>query len=145
MVHDLYDLGHIEKVYNLYGPTECTTYATCMCVSREYDGIFASIGRHLENFSKIIIVDENLAMVKNGQKGEILIGGKCVGKGYYQNTELSEEKFITVNGEFFYRTGDIGAFENDVISFYGRIDSQIKNIDAYYICNAYKIMHYLHH
>ena len=126
LVHDLYDLGHIEKVYNLYGPTECTTYATCMCVSREYDGIFASIGRHLENFSKIIIVDENLAMVKNGQKGEILIGGKCVGKGYYQNTELSEEKFITVNGEFFYRTGDIGAFENDVISFYGRIDSQIK-------------------
>lgn len=26
-----------------------------------------------------------------------------------------------------------------------KIDSQIKNIDAYYICNAYKIMHYLHH
>lgn len=126
LVDNLYDLGHVEKVYNLYGPTECTTYATGWRVQKGDRVIFSSIGNELKDFSSVTIVNDTLEPVGDLQKGEILIGGKGVGKGYYKDEVLSKQKFIIINGRTFYRTGDIGAVEGNRIVFYGRADTQIK-------------------
>ncbi|GHT91052.1 hypothetical protein FACS1894122_02720 [Alphaproteobacteria bacterium] len=125
IVDGLYNLKNVKKVYNLYGPTECTTYATCFLTERNSKEIFTPIGKALSN-SAITIVDENSNTVSSGAKGEILISGRCVGIGYYNNCESTEEKFVTLNGQRFYKTGDIGFIENDILFYCGRIDHQIK-------------------
>ncbi|MDR3179397.1 MAG: amino acid adenylation domain-containing protein [Holosporaceae bacterium] len=125
IVDELYKLENIQKVYNLYGPTECTTYATCFLTKRNTKDTFVSIGGALSN-AKIIVVDEQLQEVSSETKGEILIGGQCVGIGYYGNQKSTDEKFVTLNGERFYRTEDIGFVKNDLLFYCGRIDHQIK-------------------
>lgn len=128
IVDDLYKFNHIEKVYNLYGPTECTTYATYFLTRPNKQETMVSIGAPLSN-SKIIVVDEQLKSVGTGQKGEILIGGDCVGLGYYNQPDLTNEKFICIPSykDKFYRTGDIGYVDIDGnLAYVGRIDDQIK-------------------
>ncbi|MDR0580843.1 MAG: non-ribosomal peptide synthetase, partial [Holosporaceae bacterium] len=125
IVNDLYKTGNVGKVYNLYGPTECTTYATYFLTEKNSEATFVSIGSALAN-AKIFVADENLQEVSSGIKGEILIGGQCVGIGYYNNNESTNEKFIMSNGVRFYRTGDIGFVKDGLLFYCGRIDHQIK-------------------
>jgi amino acid adenylation domain-containing protein len=125
IVNDLYKTGNVEKVYNLYGPTECTTYATYFLTEKNSESTFVSIGSALDN-AKIVVADENLREAASGVRGEILIGGQCVGIGYHNNNESTNEKFIMLNGERFYRTGDIGFIQDGLLFYCGRIDHQIK-------------------
>lgn len=46
-------------------------------------------------------------------QGEILIGGKNVGVGYYNNPEKTKEDFVIRNGKRYFATGDIGEFRED--------------------------------
>ncbi|KAK6041098.1 CoA ligase 4 domain protein [Cooperia oncophora] len=46
-------------------------------------------------------------------QGEILIGGKCVAIGYYNNPEKTKEDFVERNGKRYFATGDIGEFRED--------------------------------
>ncbi|MFA5075513.1 MAG: AMP-binding protein, partial [Candidatus Babeliales bacterium] len=128
IVDDLYKFNHIEKVYNLYGPTECTTYATCFLAQRNIQETMVPIGTPLSN-SRVIVVDEYLKQKLPGQKGEILIGGDCVGLGYYNQPDLTDKKFVNIpyyEGKF-YRTGDIGYVDNEGnLAYVGRMDDQIK-------------------
>jgi amino acid adenylation domain len=59
--------------------------------------------------------------------GELWIGGAGLAAGYFNNPSLTEERFIKVDGERWYRTGDRGAWApGPLIMFLGRIDSQVK-------------------
>lgn len=117
-------IKHID-VFNMYGPTETTvtvTYHPCS----EQDPYYPSIGKALPN-SVIYILDENGEPVKKGEKGEIYIGGGGVARGYWNDSELTQQHFITWNNERVYRSGDYG-YANDDGNFYliGRIDRQVK-------------------
>uniref|UniRef100_A0A0N4XZ85 long-chain-fatty-acid--CoA ligase n=1 Tax=Nippostrongylus brasiliensis TaxID=27835 RepID=A0A0N4XZ85_NIPBR len=46
-------------------------------------------------------------------QGEILIGGKNVAMGYYNNPEKTKEDFVERDGKRFFATGDIGEFRED--------------------------------
>lgn len=110
------------QIYNTYGPTETTVCATHYLCGIE-DDLFTPIGIPFP-FYKIQLVDDKLQPVIQGQTGEILIGGKGVAKGYYNNEVLTQEKFIYINGERFFRTGDYGYYDtSDVLRFEGRKDS----------------------
>ncbi|WP_129410117.1 AMP-binding protein [Marinitoga lauensis] len=87
-------------IYNLYGPTETTVYATMYEIKNNIKKS-VPIGKPL-NGVKIKIKNE-----KNNENsvGEILIGGNGVTDGYYNNKDLTEEKFILINGEKYYKTG----------------------------------------
>lgn len=109
------------KTYNLYGPTETTIYATYFNISElSHEANSVPIGYPLNNV-KIKIDNPD----KDGL-GEILIGGEGVSNGYYKRKNLNNEKFININNERFYRSGDIGKIEENTIYFYGRIDNQMK-------------------
>jgi amino acid adenylation domain-containing protein len=120
------------RVVNNYGPTECTICATSAPVPAGHPSEpLPPIGRPITN-AQVFIVDELMKPVPRGTEGEILIGGRGVGRGYRNRPELTAEKFIsnTIQPEIgprLYRTGDRGCYLPDgQIAFKGRIDDQIK-------------------
>ena len=47
-----------------------------------------------------------------GPRGEIVIGGHHVAKGYYNMPEQTEKDFFNENGKRWFKTGDIGQVIN---------------------------------
>lgn len=56
--------------------------------------------------------------------GEIYVGGACVSQGYLNLS--NDDKFINLQAERFFKTGDFGYMKNSMIYFTGRVDSQLK-------------------
>ncbi|MBE0629041.1 MAG: AMP-binding protein, partial [Burkholderia vietnamiensis] len=119
------------KLYNLYGPTEAAVDVTAWECRRDDPQRNVPIGRPIAN-TRIYIVDAQLQPTPIGVPGELLIGGTPVGRGYYNEPNLSAEKFITDPFSDdpharLYRTGDLARYRPDGnIEFLGRIDHQIK-------------------
>jgi acyl carrier protein len=128
LVRRIYECSSVDKVHDLYGPSECTTYSTW--TGRTPDGP-QTIGRPIAN-TQIYILDESLDPVPIGIVGEIYIGGDGVARGYLNRPELTAEKFIAnpfsqdPDGRL-YKTGDLARYLPDGnIEFLGRIDNQVK-------------------
>jgi acyl-coenzyme A synthetase/AMP-(fatty) acid ligase/acyl carrier protein len=128
VVQQLYAHPHIRKVYDLYGPSEATTYATWAL--RTASGP-ATVGRPVAN-TQIYILDPGMQPCPIGVPGEIYIGGDCLAREYINRPELTAEKFIPnpfdrARSARLYRTGDLARYMPDGrIEFIGRRDSQIK-------------------
>src|SRR6266481_2866358 len=73
LVQQIYELPTISKVYNLYGPTEDTTYSTFTLVGKD-DPQPPSIGRPITN-SRVYLLNADLTLVPQGDPGEIHIAG----------------------------------------------------------------------
>jgi amino acid adenylation domain-containing protein len=117
------------QLYNLYGPSEYTTYSTYCRVERDPASI-VTIGRPISN-TQIYILDERLNPVQVGMPGEIHIAGAGLARGYLNRPDLTAEKFIPnpfgKPGSRMYQTGDLGRYLPDGnIVFLGRIDHQVK-------------------
>eukprot|EP00833_Pecoramyces_ruminatium_P001162 jgi/Orpsp1_1/1175194/evm.model.c7180000052964.1 len=120
------------KIYNGYGPTECTVICTIKEINEEIEDKI-TIGKPLCNY-KLYILDKQMKPVPVGVEGEIFIGGYGVGKGYLNREELTRKTFIECpfnsgdkHDNIMYRTGDIGKWtEKGEIEFLGRIDFQVK-------------------
>lgn len=116
------DAGFKGRIYNSYGPTETTVTVTI----DELDGKNVTIGTPAGN-TKIYMLDcfDNILPVY--AKGELVITGQSVGRGYLGLDGMTAEKFISYNGERAYRSGDIAYRNNDgKIIHCGRNDNQIK-------------------
>ena len=116
-------------IYDFYGPTECTIYATYYKVSRTrenktHNGII-SIGIPFANV-ECIILDEDGNEVPAGKEGELCLCGDQLTIGYWNNEEKDKESFFIRDGKRWYHTGDICYTEGDDIMYAGRIDSQAK-------------------
>ena len=128
LVEQLYATGTVDKVYDLYGPSETTTYST---FTRRAPGSRATIGRPIAN-TKIYLLDAALQPVPIGVPGEIFIGGAGVARGYLHRPEVTAEKFLPDPfarrcGARMYRTGDVARYYPDGdIEYLGRADNQVK-------------------
>jgi amino acid adenylation domain-containing protein len=107
---------------NLYGPTECTVFATaCRLGERDTPGI----GRPIGNTSAQV-VDGALRPVPVGEPGELLISGAGVALGYLGRPELTADRFVT-GGQRSYRTGDVCRLLPDGhLEWLARLDEQVK-------------------
>ena len=117
------------KLINAYGPTECSVVATAGEIKSENDhGGLPPIGRPINN-AHVYILDKTQQVVPVGVMGELYIGGTGVAKGYLNNEELNEEKFLKnpyASGKL-YRTGDLARWlANGEIAYCGRIDQQVQ-------------------
>ncbi len=118
----------VERVYDLYGPSEDTTYST---FTRRTPGGPATIGHPIAN-TQLYLVDGNLEPVPIGVIGELLLGGDGLARGYFARPELTAERFVPDPfsgrpGARLYRTGDLGRFRPDGrVEFLGRADQQVK-------------------
>jgi amino acid adenylation domain-containing protein len=130
LVSQVYKLDGINGVFNLYGPSEDTTYSTYALLERE-SGQAPPIGHPIAN-TQIYMLDRQLELVPVGVQGELHIAGAGLARGYLDRPELTAEKFIPNpfarhQGARLYRTGDLARHLNDgTIDFQGRIDNQVK-------------------
>ncbi|WP_445628037.1 amino acid adenylation domain-containing protein [Nostoc sp. DSM 114167] len=126
LVQQIYTLDNIQKVFNLYGPTEDTTYSTFALVKKG-DSI-VTIGRAIAN-TYCLVLDEQMQIVPTGVSGELYIGGEGLARGYLNRPELTDQRFIPnpFNNSKLYKTGDLARYLPDGnIEYIGRIDQQVK-------------------
>ena len=121
----------VKQVFNLYGPTEDTTYSTFIAFTRERDlEMTVPIGRGIAN-TRLYVLSAELQPVPVGGKGELYIAGAGVARGYLNRRELTAEKFLpdpfAEAGGRMYRTGDWARYRKDGnLEFLGRGDEQVK-------------------
>lgn len=73
------------------------------------------------------VVDEQNRDCPDWVSGELWIGGIGVAEGYFNDPLRSEQQFLTLSGERWYRTGDLGCYWPDgTVEFLGRRDKQVK-------------------
>ncbi|CAF3867720.1 unnamed protein product, partial [Rotaria sp. Silwood1] len=74
-----------------------------------------------------MILDEFSKSVFVGQEGELFLGGIGVFAGYLGRDDLTSKALVDIDGEMFYRTGDLVKMDNKGLHHYqGRKDHQIK-------------------
>ncbi|HVG18515.1 MAG TPA: amino acid adenylation domain-containing protein, partial [Blastocatellia bacterium] len=129
LVRQIYQKQTVEQVFNLYGPSEDTTYSSFALVQKE-DGD-PTIGRPIAN-TQMYILDPHLEPVPIGVAGELYIGGQGLARSYFNRPEITAERFIPnpygkIPGQRIYRTGDLVRYLPDGnIDYLGRIDHQVK-------------------
>ncbi|NJP19714.1 MAG: amino acid adenylation domain-containing protein [Hydrococcus sp. CRU_1_1] len=127
LVQQLYQQENIKKVYNLYGPSEDTTYST-FALAQKGANSSPPIGRAIAN-TQTYILDRYLQPVPIGIPGELYLGGMGLARGYLNQPELTAEKFISnpFARSKIYKTGDLARYLPDgQIEYLGRIDNQVK-------------------
>lgn len=117
------------KIFNLYGPTEDSIWTTYSDITKLPTTHFYSIGKPIAN-KKIYILNKYHQLQPIGVKGELCIAGHGLARGYVNDPNLTQEKFIDspfgVN-EKLYKTGDLARWRADGnIEFIGRVDDQVK-------------------
>jgi len=126
LVNQLCSETAARKVYDLYGPTETTTYST---FALREPGKPPTIGRPLAN-EQVYLFDAHRQLVPIGVPGELYIGGDGLARGYLNRPELTAEKFVPHPfevGARLYRTGDLARWRVDGnLEYLGRIDHQVK-------------------
>ena len=128
LVTAIYEVGQVQQVNDLYGPTEDTTYST---FTRRTGAGRATIGRPISN-KRAYVLDQWQQLVPAGVRGELHLGGVGLARGYLNRPELTAEKFIpnpfsSSGNERLYKTGDLARWLPDgTIEYLGRIDNQLK-------------------
>ncbi|CAF1518227.1 unnamed protein product, partial [Adineta steineri] len=113
-------------VWNLYGPAEATIGSTLHCVSVTSDTQSIPIGRPFYNYRCMIMNKYSQSSIA-GQDGELLVGGAGVFAGYLGRDDLTAKALVEIDGEPFYRTGDLVKIDNNgLLHYQGRKDHQIK-------------------
>ncbi|HLJ37923.1 MAG TPA: amino acid adenylation domain-containing protein [Steroidobacteraceae bacterium] len=132
LMHWMRCLPHV-RFTNLYGPTETTIasshYTLSHCPRHEHEAI--PIGTACAG-EELLVLDEGLRPVSDGETGELYIRGVGLSPGYWSDPERTRSAFLafppgTDTGERIYRTGDLARRSADeLIYFAGRRDQQIK-------------------
>jgi amino acid adenylation domain-containing protein len=127
LVDALYARG-IARVYDLYGPSEDTTYST---YTLRRPGGRPSIGRPIAN-TRAYVLDPAQQPVPIGIPGELYLGGAGLARGYLARPAQTAARFVpdafgAEPGGRLYRTGDRVRWQpNGDLEFLGRLDRQVK-------------------
>lgn len=122
------------RLFNGYGPTESTTFATvCDLRARGLTPHSAPIGRPLCQ-RQVYVLDDQLQPVPPGVRGHIHIAGSGLAQGYLDSRGPTALRFLPnpfadarQPGSRLYRTGDLGRYLGDGhLEFLGRLDHQLK-------------------
>ncbi len=120
-----------RRLWNLYGPSEATTYATAARLEASEAGRPAPIGRPIAGTAALVL-DGRLRPVPLGATGEIYLAGAGLARGYLGLPARTAAAFLphpfaAAPGERVYRTGDLARQRADGrLEFLGRRDSQVK-------------------
>jgi len=112
-------------VYNVYGPTEATVWATASTVTSLPVVLGDSLGH-----ACVYVLDGQGNRVDDGE-GELFIGGPAVARGYHNQPRLTAASFVpdpwsTTPGARMYATGDIVRARSGELEFCRRRDNQVK-------------------
>lgn len=116
------------RLINAYGMTETPVTAAWFDIPAHGAFDRVPIGRAAPHW-RVVLLDESLQPVAEGEEGEICISGPGLARGYLHRLDLSARKFIPdPAGEGrLYRTGDVGRFLPDGnLQYLGRQDHQVQ-------------------
>jgi amino acid adenylation domain-containing protein len=113
--------------YNLYGPTEDTTYST---EHRLVDDAAPPIGRPLPG-TRAYVLDAALRPCDAGEPGELYLAGAGLADGYLFEPAFTAARFVPdpfgAAGDRMYRTGDLACWlASGELRYLGRADAQVK-------------------
>lgn len=126
-------LAPSARLINMYGQTETTGIVSVHTVlaAEASDASITPIGRSIAT-TRLHVLDAAQRPVPIGVAGEAYISGPSVGRGYWNQPELTKQRFIADpfqpdRNQCLYRTGDIVRHRTDgIVEFLGRADQQIK-------------------
>lgn len=100
------ETGQVEALYNLYGPSEDTTYSTGCRLDDA--GLPIHIGKPITNTTAHVL-DAALNEVPIGMPGELYLAGEGIARGYHNRPDLTAERFLP---NPFDRTGQAPALQD---------------------------------
>ncbi|MGE6632448.1 amino acid adenylation domain-containing protein, partial [Bacillus sp. NPDC077027] len=119
-------------VMNHYGPTETAIGTVAKLIDPCDMAGFKKrsvIGQPIEG-ARALVLNGQQRLVPHGAPGELYISGEGLSRGYHNQPELTQERFLQnpyILGERMYRTGDVvRQHPNGDIEFLGRTDDQVK-------------------
>ncbi|MEU7424588.1 amino acid adenylation domain-containing protein [Streptomyces sp. NPDC040750] len=132
LVNAAFEKTDIERLFNLYGPSEDTTYSTAKCFTGPVDTA-PTIGRPIHN-TVAFLLDAHGRLVPKGATGELHLGGAGLADGYINDPERTAAAFVAAPAHLaartdgrLYRTGDLARWTEDgELRFLGRRDHQVK-------------------
>jgi len=121
------DPGNKIELINTYAITETGGQVAVKHYAGSDTGKAGNVGKPVSD-TPVYLLDESLEPVAAGEAGELCVGGPGVARGYLNQQELTDERFITLpaTGRI-YRTGDQARLnETGEVVFLGRKDAQVK-------------------
>ncbi|MGE3979578.1 MAG: amino acid adenylation domain-containing protein, partial [Nitrospira sp.] len=129
LVRRHYQLLPHATLYNEYGPAEATGWCSVHQTTREEVRARVPIGKPIDNM-QLYVLDAKLQPMPIDVPGELHVSGNCLARGYVNQPQLTQERFLEnpyVAGTRLYRTGDLARYRADGnVEFLGRVDQQIK-------------------
>ncbi|MGL6341223.1 MAG: amino acid adenylation domain-containing protein, partial [Waterburya sp.] len=114
------------EVYAIYGSSEISCMGCTALVPKDVELKQTLVGQPFDNV-QLLVLDEQQIPVPVGVKGEIYFAGAGITRGYLNLPQLTEEKYILLNGQHFYRTGDLGRLTPERnLQVLGRSDFQVQ-------------------
>jgi amino acid adenylation domain-containing protein len=132
---DLHKGSAIHQVFNFYGPTECSVFATYFGPEPMLDLVSTlksvPIGKPFEwRECYVMAAEGEPKLLRQGLNGELWLAGAGLAKGYVNLPDKTNLAFVPHPfrmGERAYRTGDLCRWlNNGHLLFLGRIDTQVK-------------------
>ncbi|MEU0137406.1 amino acid adenylation domain-containing protein [Streptomyces sp. NPDC006296] len=124
--------GSGTRLFNVYGPTESSTFALFHPIPRDFDADVVPIGRPLPQTGAVLVVPDGERVAAAGEVAELLLSGAGLAAGYRNLPEETERRFVRLawldgGAELHYRTGDlVTADEDGRVVYVGRADRQVK-------------------
>src|SRR5690606_27637919 len=134
LVQDHFRSNPTARLYNEYGPTETSIWATVEELKSADSEI--TIGYPVEG-AELLVLNPEGQLVDLGTVGELYISGKGIARGYLNDPIKTSERFLLhplhITKGRLYRTGDlVKQLPNGKLVFVGRVDNQVK-INGYRI------------
>ncbi|MDR7131775.1 amino acid adenylation domain-containing protein [Algoriphagus sp. 4150] len=133
-VKALFSKMKTAKLFNQYGPTECTCIVTQLELPADpgsWDDL-PTIGKAISGVESLILDSRRNVITEPNVEGELYFSGVCLADGYLNKSELTKKSFFPLTLEdgttrMVYKTGDLGYYTGEKeIFFLGRIDDQVK-------------------
>ncbi|MGS0741011.1 amino acid adenylation domain-containing protein, partial [Glaciimonas sp. GG7] len=131
LVHSFHAQLPHARLHNLYGPSEAAVDVTAWTCVAGATGTTIPIGKPIAN-TRIYILDAQGEPTPVGVAGELHIGGVQVARGYLNQRELTEKRFVpdpfsSQSDARLYKTGDLARWQSDGnLVYLGRNDFQVK-------------------
>ncbi|KAL3470486.1 putative NRPS-like enzyme [Aspergillus californicus] len=135
-IRTIFDNGAPRRLFNVYGPTELSVFATYHQISPEdVQTGDIPIGKPLSGYHAFVL-DGDLHPVPDGEAGELVVGGAGVAAGYFANPDKTAMAFVSASHlsvpgltstGLLYRTGDfVKKNTSGLLEYIGRRDNEVK-------------------
>ena len=106
MLFDKFGLSYNEA----YGLSETAAFLHANPSAR---GKRQCLGMPTQGVHSRIIDPQTLQVLPQGEVGELVTRGAQVMRGYWRNPQADQDAFITLDGERYFRTGDLASMDED--------------------------------